>query len=198
VIANRGKWPARAIAKVQQAVDEWQQTFPDYQVFPRIAWGFANKEEEEKEAKLPRKKRLAEALLDFNDHTFEIALQRIGPDSPDWCYIDTHFSSWPEFETDELPDLPLGDARKLFNVLNDLMPGVQLIPVPIVADPEEAGSDPEEAEDLISVLGVRTFMPVEALSARVLANVLSNLEISAQAVWNWLALDQGDDEWPEE
>jgi putative zinc finger/helix-turn-helix YgiT family protein len=182
--ATLGKWPDRAIDKMQRAVDEWNRTYPERKPM-RIAWGFANREEEAEEAKQPRPYRHAEALLDFCDGCYEIALSQSGdPDYPDNCHIDTSFSSWPNIRTDDAPILPLADVKRFYNLLHSCEHGVRLRLIPDCS----SGA-------AIAVVGLSTWIAVETLSARILHDALSRLRTSTELVWGWLSKNEGDDWW---
>jgi hypothetical protein len=182
---NETKWPDRGIVKVQEAVEEWEQKHPDSRAM-RITWGFHNKEEEE-EARSRPEDRKPRARLEFCDHYYEINLAKSGdPNYPDRCLISTDFLEWPGFHLIDLPDLPLGDPKKMYNVLDSCEGGVKLQLVPDLSG---------DSGPAIVIVGLATQIPIEALSARTLSDALQELYISTNCVLKWLLKNQGDDHW---
>jgi hypothetical protein len=158
----------------------------------RVAWGEPNRDEEKKRRRTPPKDRWKSAAI-----TFE------GPNS--W-YIDAEVSHdhwspasaacltlYADFDGGD--DLPRGDARRLFNLLNALADGVRLSITPNTPDMCLPAPDAKELTGQeIVVWGVETSVPVERLTGAILDDTFARLLTSANALQRILDGDEEEDD----
>jgi|SRR5579885_1513980 len=167
-----------AIEKVNSAVRIWSEQ-PSRLGCPRIAWGGANEDDQ----KLAESWGTMPALLDYDDHAYQLSIWRAsGENRLDCCTIQTEFSDWPGIPKGEhAPALPRGSARWLFNALCCAAGcSVRLFP---------------DVPRTIVALGCETTIPVEAISAPVLRDALLRLRESTDEVAAWLLKGEGIDHW---
>jgi hypothetical protein len=167
-------WIKAAQSRLQKTVDELCELLPSSGL--KIAFGFANREQEEFAATMSECFGTTEALLSSQDKYFEVYLNQSGdPDYPDDCTFATKFSTWPSIQCDEYPALPLGNARRMYNVLKCCDDAVNFVIVPN-----------SELADSVLVVGLRARVPLESLTARVLGDTLFRLTISTDRIWESL------------
>jgi hypothetical protein len=182
-MSDRQRMTFREMRKrVDAAIAEMNAEEDDPEHQARVVWGEADKEEEERQQKLPAKDRWASALITFG-----------GPDSWDieakvfHAGTSGNLALHADFDHGYL--LPRGDARQLYNLLQAVRDGIRL-----GLFPESADGDPATE---ISVLGVVANTPIKGLTARVLDRVFGSLLASANAVERILNGDEEerDDAW---
>lgn len=187
------KWLRESIAVIDNAIEDLNEMYPHRKERTRIVWGFANKQDEEvfgidaaehcDSGELLS--RHQEGLLSHNGEDYELSLyHHIDSRRPDWCQIDLAFSSLPETATEEFLRFPMHDIQTMYNLLNHLEDCVQLRLSPA----NRAGS-------AIAAMGVKTTVPIEALTGRVFGDALSRLSLSRESAWGWLFHGEGDDQW---
>jgi len=170
----RAEWAREAVGRIEGAVSELNCQI--HTIVPiRIVWGRANEEEVEAENEAPKGRPFQYGLINCFDLDFELFISRQGDRAhPTLCRLRTRF---------ERPQLLPLTPRELYNVLRCCEDGVSLWVLP---NQEPTG---------ILVLGVRTLLPVENLTGRVLYDALSRLRSSHNLAFDQLARGRGDDWW---
>jgi hypothetical protein len=176
--------------RVNTAVTEANALEPEREVL--ITWGERDKDAEIRRRRVKAKDRWLGALVTFKcEHAWDVELEvQHMPHSAGFVFLRTDWIGRL---------LPRRDARKLFNVLEALRPGVRLL---IIPEPRYRadGRKRNEKNPGILITRLATELPVVKLTGSTLDRALFSLTASANAVERILHDDAtpDDDQWSQE
>jgi hypothetical protein len=173
VADNWDKWAEKIQQQIDAATQAWNAAHANEDPI-RIAWGYKNAEEEQREKAQPPYNRYLEGLANQNEWNFEICVLQGEQDTPDRAFISVDFSP---------PALLPRSAAELYNVLHHITQGVRLRLVP------------RESREEITITGLEFEVPFERITPRVWGFALHKLRVSYHQVHDYLFHDEGDDWW---